>query len=116
MRIQFLRIYLYVTSGIIVGLLLNAPLLHADSIDYEDYSEQHTYPNEILEEHITVYSKDGLYDVEDVQKSINTLEKLPEHIFEIMEVRNIQLYFIDFPLPDLEGLEFLDEEEEVPGY
>src|SRR5699024_4044332 len=44
------------------------------------------------------------------------LEKLPSHTFEIIEAKGIHLHFIDFPLPDLKGMEDLDEEEEVPGY
>src|SRR5690625_218876 len=116
MRIPFLKSLLYVTSIMFAGLLLNESVLHADSIEYEDYSEQHTYPNKILEEQITVYSKDGQYDVEDVQKSINLLEKLPPHIFDILEIKDIQIIFVEFPIPDLKGLEFLDEEEGVRGY
>lgn len=107
---------LYVMSIIIIGFLLYVPSVQANSIEYEDYSEQHTYPNEILEEHITVYSKDGQYNKEEVQKSIDILEKLPSHTFEIIEAKDIHLYFIDFPLPDLKGMEDLDEEEIVPGY
>src|SRR5699024_492484 len=96
--------------------LFSLPPTQAEALDYEDYSEEHSYPNKILEEHTTVYSKDGQYNKEEVQKSIDILEKLPSHTFEIIEAKGIHLHFIDFPLPDLKGMEDLDEEEEVPGY
>src|SRR5690625_1628383 len=110
----------HMRKGLIVLTLVIITLFYSNSveaaIDYEDYSADHTYPNETLEKQVKVYSKDGNYDKGSVQASIDILEKLNPHIIEIIKVKEIEIVFVDFPIPDIEGLEFLDEREEVPGY
>src|SRR5690625_645842 len=110
----------HMRKGLIVLTLVIITLFYSNSveaaIDYEDYSADHTYPNETLEKQVKVYSKDGNYDKGSVQASIDILEKLNPHIIEIIKVKEIEIVFVDFPIPDIEGLEFLDEKENVLGY
>src|SRR5690625_3715748 len=110
----------HMRKGLVVLTLAIITLFYSNSveaaIDYEDYSKDHTYPNKILEKQVKVYSKDGNYDRVAVQESIDILDKLNHYLIEIIKVKEIEIIFVDFPIPDIEGLEFLDEEEEVPGY
>lgn len=104
-----------IISFIVMIFLLPKTMTYAASSNYIDFSDQHTYPNELLEELIHVYSYDEDYDKAKMQREIDNLVVIPERLFEIMKNEEAEILFVDFPVSDIKGLEYLDEEEPL-GY
>lgn len=77
---------------------------------YTDHTKDIEVIDEYIEQILSVYTKDDDYDQAEVQKMIDRLSRLPSSIKKELVNEGIELYLIDFPIPQLEGYEYLENE------
>lgn len=69
-----------------------------------DQSSEHDYPSELIEELVEVRTEADYKDedFEMVQEMINDLDKIPDEMLEFVLDQSGRIYFIDFPIYELE--------------
>lgn len=85
---------------------------HTHSIFAIDYSEDHDFSNETLEQLIEIRVVDNNYDVVEVQNMIDRISVIPERLLSAAVKSGVALILMDYPLTDLE--EFSDLSGIVP--
>lgn len=84
--------------------------------EYEDISDEFDYPTEQLEKLTKVFTTGEWDNKADIQASIHSLDKIPKQLINMLEDNETEIIFIDFPLPDLPELAYLDDEGTPRGY
>lgn len=78
--------------------------------DYRDKTDDIEISDPYINEIVTIYAKDDSYNKEEVAQMIERLSALPLSIKKESVNEFIELHLIDFPIPQLKGYEYLEDE------
>lgn len=97
-----------------IGLFVTMfyPVPSSAEEDYDDYSENHDYANEYIENIVNVYMEDENYDVDSAQRRIDDLELVPEPLLKLLNDKEVNMYIIDFPIPNLDAFSIYKDKKE----
>lgn len=80
------------------------------AIAYEDFSENHTYQNEVLEQLVTVFAYDEHYDQAEVDAILQRMGVFPEQMLRALINNDVHVYLVDFPITRLPDFAYLSGE------
>src|SRR5690625_1622143 len=100
----------FLLSVLFCTLYLIIPTVSA--AEHKEYTENHTFDSEVLEELIEVWAENDDYDHNEAQAMIDRIGNIPERILKNTLNHHAKLLLIDFPLVELD--EYAHLKGEVP--